>query len=78
MNMDRHGGMIFTGENRRTRRETCPSAALSTTNPTWNEPGSYWGLRRVKPATNRMSHGTAIFNVKGFYFILHIAVAQIS
>jgi hypothetical protein len=29
-----HGGMIQTGENRRTRRETCPSATLSTTNPT--------------------------------------------
>jgi hypothetical protein len=29
-----HGGMILTGENRRTRRKTCPSATLSTTNPT--------------------------------------------
>jgi hypothetical protein len=28
------GGIILTGENRRTRRETCPSATLSTTNPT--------------------------------------------
>jgi hypothetical protein len=29
-----HGGMILTGENRRPRRKTCPSATLSTTNPT--------------------------------------------
>jgi hypothetical protein len=25
--------------NRRTRRKTCPSATLSTTNPTWTDPG---------------------------------------
>jgi hypothetical protein len=30
----RHDGMILTGEHRRTRRNTCPSATLSTTNPT--------------------------------------------
>jgi hypothetical protein len=33
-----HGGIILTGENRGTRRKTCPSATLSTTNPiglTW-------------------------------------------
>jgi hypothetical protein len=29
----------LTGENRRTRRKTCPSATLSTTNPTWIDPG---------------------------------------
>jgi hypothetical protein len=29
------GGMILTGENRRTRRNSCPSATLSTTNTTW-------------------------------------------
>jgi hypothetical protein len=29
-----HGGMIQTGGNRRTRRETCASATLFTTNPT--------------------------------------------
>jgi hypothetical protein len=42
--------------NRTTRRETCPSATLSATctelrvNP---------GLRGKRPATNRLSHGTA-------------------
>jgi hypothetical protein len=29
------GGTILTGEIKRTRRETCPSATLSTTNPTF-------------------------------------------
>jgi hypothetical protein len=28
------GEMILTGENRRTRRKTCPSTTLFTTNPT--------------------------------------------
>jgi hypothetical protein len=31
------GGMILTGENRRNRRKTCHSAALSTKNPTLTE-----------------------------------------
>jgi hypothetical protein len=51
--------MKLTGENRSTRRETCPSATLSTTNPTWTDSGSNPGLRGEKPATNRLSHGTA-------------------
>jgi hypothetical protein len=42
-----------------TRRKTCPSATLSTTNPTWTDPGSNPGLRNGRPATNRLSHGTA-------------------
>jgi hypothetical protein len=33
-NCGAHGGIILTRENRRTRRRTCPSATLSTTNPT--------------------------------------------
>jgi hypothetical protein len=37
----------------------CPSATLSTTNPTWPEPGSNPGRRRGKPATNRLSYGSA-------------------
>jgi hypothetical protein len=35
--------------------KTCPSATLSTTNPTWPNPGRRGG----KPATNRLSYGTA-------------------
>jgi hypothetical protein len=39
MSLESDGGVTLTGENRRTRRKTCPSATLSTTNPTWIEPG---------------------------------------
>jgi hypothetical protein len=46
-------------ENRSTRgKKTCPSATLSTTNPTCTDPGSNPGLRGERPATNRLSHGT--------------------
>jgi hypothetical protein len=46
-----------------TRRKTCPSATLSTTNPTWTDPGSKPGLRSGRPATNRLSHDTAILTL---------------
>jgi hypothetical protein len=39
--------------------KTCPSATLSTTNPTWPYPGSNPGRRGGKPATNRLSYGAA-------------------
>jgi hypothetical protein len=58
------GGMIMTGENRRTRRKTCLSATLSTTNPTWIDPGVKLVLRSERPATNDLSHGTAHVKVK--------------
>jgi hypothetical protein len=48
----------LTGESRRTRRKTCPSTTLSTTNPTWIDPGANPGLRSEMPATNDLSHGT--------------------
>jgi hypothetical protein len=51
--------MKLTRQNRSTRRETCPSATLSTTNATWTDPGSTPGLRDERQATNRLSHGTA-------------------
>jgi hypothetical protein len=35
-----------------TQRKTCPSATLSTTNPTWPDPGSNPDHRCGKPATN--------------------------
>jgi hypothetical protein len=50
--------MMLTGEDRRTRRKTCPNTTLSTTNPTWIDPGANPGLRGERPATNRLSHGT--------------------
>jgi hypothetical protein len=60
MSIGNDGGMILTEENRRTQRNICPSATLSTTNPTWNDPGVNPGLRGERPATNRLSHGTAL------------------
>jgi hypothetical protein len=39
--------------------KTCPSATLSTTDPTWPDPGSNQGRRGKKPATNRLSYGAA-------------------
>jgi hypothetical protein len=57
--------MKLTGENRSTRGKTCPSATLSTTNPTGTDPGSNPGLRGGRPATNRLSRGTAN-NTVGF------------
>jgi hypothetical protein len=59
MSVESDGGMILTGGNRRNRRETCPSATLSTKNPTWIDPGANLGIRGEKPAANRLSHGTA-------------------
>jgi hypothetical protein len=56
---ERRWNDILTGENRRTRRKTCPSATLSTTNTTWIYPGANPGLRGVRPATNDLSHGKA-------------------
>jgi hypothetical protein len=39
--------------------KNCPSGTLSTTNPIRTDPGSNTGLRGGRPATNRLSHGTA-------------------
>jgi hypothetical protein len=40
--------------------KTCPDATLSTTNPTWPEPGLNPDRRGGKPATNRFSYGAAM------------------
>jgi hypothetical protein len=37
--------------------KTCPSATLSTTNPTWPDPGMNPGRQGGKPVTNRFSYG---------------------
>jgi hypothetical protein len=39
--------------------KTCPNAIMSTTNPTWPDPGSSPGRRGGKPATNCLSYGAA-------------------
>jgi hypothetical protein len=49
--------MILTGENRTIRRETCPSATLSTTNPTWTDLGVNQSLCSEKLAANCLSYG---------------------
>jgi hypothetical protein len=59
MSLGSDDGMILTGKNRRTRRKTCPSATLSTTNPTWVDSGANQGLRGERAATNYLSHNTA-------------------
>jgi hypothetical protein len=40
--------------------KTCPSAILSTTNSTWQDPGLNPGRRGGKPATYSLSYGAAI------------------
>jgi hypothetical protein len=55
--------MIFAGETEELG-ENLPSATLSTTNPTWIDPGANPGLRGERPATNRLSHGTADYSIQ--------------
>jgi hypothetical protein len=54
-----HGGTIPTGEDRKTRTRTSPSAALSTTNPICTDPDANPCLRFERQATNRLSYGAA-------------------
>jgi hypothetical protein len=48
------------GKKRKAQRRTCPSATLSTTNPTWTDPGVNLGLRIEGLATNCLNHGMAV------------------
>jgi hypothetical protein len=52
------GGMKI-GKGNQSTEETCPSAILSTTNPTWPDMGANPGRSGGKPATNRLSYGAA-------------------
>jgi hypothetical protein len=47
--------MMLTGRMEELGQETCPSVTLSTTNPKWTDTG----VRDERPASNRLSHGTA-------------------
>jgi hypothetical protein len=60
MQVQSNGRMALTGKIRITRRKTCLSAILSTINITVTGLGSTPGLRFVRLATNRLSHGAAI------------------
>jgi hypothetical protein len=42
---------------------------LSTTNPTWLDPGLNPGRRGWKPATNRLSCGAALYILKHWHFL---------
>jgi hypothetical protein len=56
---DEHGEprwIPWTGENRRTRRKSCPTATLSITNPTRTNPGANSDLLGERPMTDRLSH----------------------
>jgi hypothetical protein len=52
--------------------KTFPSTTLSTTNPTWLEPGLNPGCRGGKPATNRLSYGAAFNAITDFWGIIHV------
>jgi hypothetical protein len=57
--------MKLTREPRKTRGGgggTCHSATLSITKPTSTDQGLNPGLRGDRPATNRLSHGTAVIS----------------
>jgi hypothetical protein len=55
--METHGGMILTGENWRTRRNTFRSIALSTTNSTWTK----FGLRCERSTTKGQNQVNDLF-----------------
>jgi hypothetical protein len=57
--MEHRWNKIDRGKPEVLRRKTFPSATLSTTNPTWTDPGLNPGLRGERSATDRLSHGTA-------------------
>jgi hypothetical protein len=51
---------MLTWQNRRTRRETCASATLSTTNTICTDLGANPGVRGERRATNSLIHGTTL------------------
>jgi hypothetical protein len=58
VNMEHRWNDINRGKPKDSEK-SCPSATLSTTSPTWTALSTNQGLRDEKPATNRMSYGTA-------------------
>jgi hypothetical protein len=67
--------MKLTGENQSTREKICPSATLSTTNPTWTDLGSKLGLRVGRPATYRLSHGCfPVMYMPAVYIYIYISL----
>ena len=77
--------MKLTGENRSTRRKTCPSATFSTTNPTRTDPASNPALRGERQATNRLSHAAMARSLLGYcisgcrtnFILVHTATVEL-
>jgi hypothetical protein len=61
--MEHRWNEIDRGKPKYYGEKTCPSATLSTTNPTWTDPASNPGLHGERPETNRLIYGTALRNV---------------
>jgi hypothetical protein len=53
------GGLKIGRGNWSTRKKNCSSATLSTTNPTWLDPGMNSCRHGEMPATNRLNYGAA-------------------
>jgi hypothetical protein len=62
MNMEQLMDEIWQGKPKYSEK-TCPSATLSTTNPTRHDLGSNPGRRYGKPAINRLSYDTAFGHI---------------
>ena len=56
------------------RKRTCPSATLSTTNPTWIGLGFNSGIREDRPATKRLRHGTTPRNLGHNFGTLQVSL----
>jgi hypothetical protein len=65
------GGMILTGENRRTRKKGCRGSTLCTTKPTLTDLGANPGLSGKKPTKSRPSYGTTAMSYKGSGSVVH-------
>jgi hypothetical protein len=57
--------MILMGRTEELKRKAHHSATLSTTNPTWTDPGTNLGLHDERLATNSLSHDKAIYKHLG-------------
>ena len=58
--MEHRWNEIYRGKPKYSGEKPCPIATLSTTNPTSTDLGSNPGLHGERPATNSLSHGTAL------------------
>ena len=58
--MEHRWNEIDKGKLKYSGGKTCPSATLSTTNPTRTDPRSRPGLRGESPATNRLSNARTL------------------